>query len=708
MEAKGHLQASSWSETKSTRRSYLTSTRMPSRLGNLEWRRGKATVVALGTDPPSPDARPTCYRPPTILSKKRDVFRMADDDPFAVFGDDEEGENGPETSYEKPDVLMVARSLANQVNESMAFGKNNKASKDTSFEAVAPTYTSNVASRILKIPIEKETIQLPWPMPLYMSPNVAVSSRLDCFGGGRGLVAASPVTSGTLLMVEEALVLWPAPNVIIDLDLIAFLLQQPNASGILHPLEHFYPTKTLVDKMFHEEGVAKTGDKSSCSPNGDISDASNMSPNRKVENPSTKDTVDQQLRGMILKYENQYGEESEQITSLIQFALVSNIHNSDTTAFGRLDILRLLVALRYNSLETGIFLFAAMLNHADVPNCVKFRGPNNHNPSGTQSSLSEIRAIRPIAQGEPLTISYLPKLLSHSSRRWQLWDHHRFDIGVSFERNPWLYAMELIGNRLPPSQIQPLLMDDRGSINEEEGYPIQRRIEKTTSQLEEELQEIIKNGQPLSNVTSDSSSKSGGSPSYLVRLPADEIERAKALEIAALQLAETAQDQLQNQQHILLLSCRELHLQSCDLLLQQDQLQQNILPSVSQRSRFFGRLIVTALHLWQLQELIYGQDYFSLAETLLELTQAVDHLLSINSSYLSSTLATEIPEGILEWLERRHPRGIPSFSRAKNNISVWTSLEHYARQEHKRIKSLYPIDVDRFIPECKETAPNGR
>jgi hypothetical protein len=36
------------------------------------------------------------------------------------------------------------------------------------------------------------------------------------------------------------------------------------------------------------------------------------------------------------------------------------------------DVLRCILALRYNGLQSGIFCYAAMLNHSDKPNSVKF------------------------------------------------------------------------------------------------------------------------------------------------------------------------------------------------------------------------------------------------------------------------------------------------------------------------------------------------
>ncbi|KAL7558103.1 hypothetical protein ACA910_020052 [Epithemia clementina (nom. ined.)] len=727
-----------------------------------------------------------------------------DDDPFAVFGDDD-GDDDDEfdsTTHANSESCMqvVAKSLVDQVNnnnknknaaaagarkynwtdQSSSNHGNNKESvsplsssatnKREAFDAQQRRYDS-----VFKIPLSSlphgdddyhkfgGRLLSSWPRPWYLTPNATVvSSNLDCYGGGRGMVATSTISAGTLIMVEEALVSWPLPNMVIDLDLVAFLLSQqqqqnPNSHKpkfILHAIEHLYPTKIEVDKLYSRSNM----DSDATPNNGEDPKVSPRSTSQPHDTTHLGEVVQNQIKDMISLYDVQIGPDSHAMDNLLQFAKQQQqpqqggqehqqqqqsqaFGNSDGTPLTRLDILRILLALRYNSLETGIFLFSAMLNHDSVPNCVKFKA--SPQPSSTLSSsllfVSEIRAIRTIEAGEPLTISYLPKLLSHSSRRLQLWDHHRFDIGVSFAGHPWLREMELIGNRLPPSNIrrgQTLWNQNNGDDHNDDDddhkdnkhVPIQRRIETAIRQLEEELEEILSHGQPIHNDRNmsataktphpqkarDSSPDSSAittfttshDPSVLWSLPPEELERAQALEIATQQLCTTAQEQLQNPTHVLLLACREFHLQSCDLILQQEQVRPTVLSKSSspQHKSFFGRLIVTALHLWQLQEMVYGRDYFALAQTLLELAQAVEQLLSKQASYLTTStgLVAEIPDAIPAWLHQQHPRGMPSSRLSANNISAWTTLEYYARTQHERIKALYPRDVEEFVSQQQQ------
>ena len=638
-----------------------------------------------------------------------------DEDPFSVFGDDEEEDGNHEeesTIHRDSDMLRMAQSLVRQANNSSS---SSRAANNNNTDAVMNTSHSRSTGTDLTKPhgslkscltpnnsalLEIETrddkkkfhsLVPGWPNPLYLNSNAVLTSDLDRYGGGRGYVASSSISAGTLIMVEEALILWPSPNMIVDLNLISYILQQPNAARIVHAMEHLYPTKFQVDNLNKEN-------QEQCDP---------LSNNMET-------SVHFQIMDMINMYKAQISEESTEMRDLIQFALEMNVGNSsNNTRLDRLDILRLLLALRYNSLETGIFLHAAMLNHADIPNCVKFRSSSSSSSSTTtarrrRSENSEVRAIRTIAAGEPLTISYLPRLLSHCTRREHLWNHHRFDIGIPSSEaedaaTALLREMEMIGNRFPPSTT------GGGGGTGVVDATVQRRIEKTTMELEDELREIISCGrqrwQSSSSAHHDSTRRmvERMDSSETVRLPPDELERAKVLEVASFQLCETCQEQLQNTKHILLLPCLELHLQACDLILQQDQQeqqrqqqQQTAGLSPTQRRMLLGRVIVTSSHLWQLQELLYGRDYYALAQTLFELAQATEQLLSQQAKYLTNTLCNQVSDDIVMWLRTQHPRGMSGSSLA-NNISAWTSLEHYARIQHERIKALYPQDADSYI-----------
>jgi len=569
---------------------------------------------------------------------------MSTEDPFGIFGDDDEDSDNNEVDEESVDVVRsMARSLVAQANDMSSKGQtpNNQAvaNKDHSLK--------EMSSQEIRVE-DGNKLSLPWPNPSYVNPSAILVSSLDEYGGGRGYIAQTLMRAGALIMIEEALVTWPTDNMDVDLKMILFLLQKPNAAEILATLQHLHPTLTIIDEVHS------------------MSDEENKGV---AETTAISSSLQAQVKDMMDEYDKALsvgeGAADDPIEHMLLFAKEINIQNADKTALSRQDILRILVALRYNSLETGIYLHVAMLNHADVPNCVKFKS----------SGLSEVRAIRDIQPGESLTISYLPQLLSHATRRYQLWHHHRFDIGATIPTTKvFLYEMELIGNRFPTSSI---ICKDGNNDNS-----IQYHIEATITELEEELREIILHG---------TQQKDGSS----VTLPTEELERAKALEMAVGELCHTAEQQLQNDRYILLLPCRQLHLHACDLVLQQ---QQSIGLSTMQHMALFGRLIATCLHLWQLQENVYGPDHFNLAQTFMELYQAVEQVLSTNANFLTSTtLHDTIPSGIVQWLDTKHTPRLSTMS--LSTISAWASLEHFSRTQHQRIKALYPRDAGQYLQQ---------
>ena len=67
------------------------------------------------------------------------------------------------------------------------------------------------------------------------------------------------------------------------------------------------------------------------------------------------------------------------------------------------DLIRILLALRYNGFESGLYLHLAMLNHDTYcPNSVKFADISN-------KQYSEVRTNQWVQPGQALTISYHSK-----------------------------------------------------------------------------------------------------------------------------------------------------------------------------------------------------------------------------------------------------------------------------------------------------------
>jgi hypothetical protein len=378
-----------------------------------------------------------------------------------------------------------------------------------------------------------------------------------------------------------------------DLSLLENLLSGVDCEPFIHHMEYFHPTKQTVD--------------------GSVGD------------------VQQVVRMMEMLQSQCMG--TSRLDHLIKFCQERGIRNSDGSPVQEKDLLRLCLTLRYNALESGIFLYAAMLNHADQPNCVKFR------PTHDQT-YSEVRTTRPVAPGEPLTISYVPGILSHATRRRHLWEQHRFDIGA--ELAPGLRRMELVGGQLPSS-----------SLNRWNPDSTTHRIEKAVEELRDMHREVA-----------DAATTSHCADSEFV-------EQIEAMEQASLELCSEAERQLENDTHLLLLPCRQLHLDGCDLV----QRHASLLAG-RQRVKLLGRLVASARKLVTLQRLFHGPDHFDLARTNLDLAQAIEELLSKSTRELLSLQL----EGI-------------------NTVSSWSALENTSRKEYNRIKVLYPHDVEEFIGE---------
>jgi hypothetical protein len=198
------------------------------------------------------------------------------------------------------------------------------------------------------------------------------------FGGGRGYVASRRLEPGTLVLVEEPIMEWPPEQLGEKLDIISIqrLLQHPNASKIVQDMEDFHPTKDQVDT--HSEDEAN----------------------------------EEQISKMMKMLQSQCTE--TQLSELVELAKEKEIRSRNSSFLTITDIVRLLLALRYNGLETGVYIHVAMLNHSCHPNCTKLL------PSGEQS-YSEVRTTRVVHAGESLTISYVCHIMSHSSRRKYLW-----------------------------------------------------------------------------------------------------------------------------------------------------------------------------------------------------------------------------------------------------------------------------------------------
>jgi hypothetical protein len=286
-------------------------------------------------------------------------------DPFDVFGSDSEDED---SHVENNEAAEIAKSLVEQANT-----KSNIPPTSSTSSRREASDTDNVDLSYL------EEEDLPWPSPLYEG-EIGVF-KVSLFGGGRGYCALKRLAPGTTILVEKSVMEWTEEQLgeKLDISAVRCLLNHPNAQNIVRWVEYFHPLKSVVD-----DGLDSAEDS------------------------------DQQIWKMMDELKSQYTE--SEVSELEELAEVRGIVCEDSSPISVTDIFRLLLGIRYNGLESGVYLHAAMLNHSCHPNCAKLL------PQGNQS-YSEVVTTREIRAGESLTISYCPNMMSHASRRKYIYNH---------------------------------------------------------------------------------------------------------------------------------------------------------------------------------------------------------------------------------------------------------------------------------------------
>lgn len=200
--------------------------------------------------------------------------------------------------------------------------------------------------------------------------------------------------------------------------------------------------------------------------------------------------------------------------------------------------------------------------------------------------------------------------------------------------------MELVKGKFPPSSIDHV---------DEESPTF--RIEKSAQDLEKlqlELAGTIKENR--NNV------------------PDSVWETIKALEQSCLELYTESKQQLENENHLLLIPCLSVHLEACDLVQRAPGL------TVAVQLGILSRQVLSAHRLITLQSSYLGLDHFDLGRTHLDLANAVGELLSRSPKHLTG----------LENLPQK-------------SFDEWSKTEHASRREYKRIKALYANNAESIL-----------
>ena len=410
-------------------------------------------------------------------------------DPFDVFGSDSDGDD--EDQGENTQTMEIASSLIQKANGL----SDQQDPKDTQ---VVSRNSASIVRDIVDIS-NLDEVELPWPSPLFIDKSAVAVYSIPKFGGGRAFCARQKLDPGTTILMEETVMEWHEDQVgrKLDISTIRSLLESPNASKLIQWLELFHPLKSVIDK-----------------------------------GPTEENNSDEQLWPMLEEIKKECNE--AEVMELVQLGQSRGIVCRDESALSETDILRLLLCIRYNGLESGIYLYAAMLNHSCFPNCAKLR------PEGDKP-FSEVVTTREVKPGEILTISYCPSIMSHASRRHHLYNQHRFDISANVEEP--FRAMELVHGELPSSSEDHVNPDCPTHL-----------VEKSLDEFEAMLPELV------GMISVDQSRK----------------EVLKALELSILELCKQMEEQL-GSNHLLLVRGLKLHLDACDAVRRTNELPKNVL-----------------------------------------------------------------------------------------------------------------------------------
>ena len=428
-------------------------------------------------------------------------------------------------------------------------------------------------------------------------------------GGGRGYIATRDLPPGTLLLVEKPIFHWPEEQIGRELGLVS----------ILHIARHPDVRQITHDmERLHPtlEAVASYlgTTTSTIDDDADVEQIGNM-----IKAMATKHEADDALIEEILDVYRQ-----------------KNILRSDGRELTKEDVFRMILALRYNGFGTGVYLHFAIFNHAENPNCIKFAPEDQARP------MSEIRTTKAVKRGEPLSLSYLdPREVSHATRRQHLYDQHRFDIGERID-DLSLLPFEFVAGELPKSS-KDQRADDTTS-----------RIEKVISEFEEQLGEIR------------TAFSVGG-------YTAEQVERAKAMEVATVELISAAKQQLGNASHLLMIRCYRLHLDAAESVLSAAAIG-HVNLSTTQRNELLCRFVENARNLLVLQLRYLGDSHVDLGRTYQDLAQGINALLSHAPKNL---LALNL-EGM-------------------SNFAACSKEEARCEREYNRIRNLYPRNTLELI-----------
>jgi hypothetical protein len=573
-------------------------------------------------------------------------------DPFACFGEDDDDDDDEDDGDDQASRVRAREILDHYNTDSVIIQPINTIAAAANAKTIGTTFHSSYEDQT------ERTATLPWPdvPPLYLGP-MELTDNLEEEGGGRGYIALEDLSPGTLVLVEEPLVVGWSDRQLgrrLGLESIRYILEHKDAHHIVKCIEKLHPQRERVNDML------LCGD-----------DATYLPTKTKKSRECSKSSLDVvQILNMIFELK----QDKQNVTmaqSLVKYASELSILNSDKSIITENDIYRMLLTLQYNGFDSGLYLHFCIFNHSEDPNCIKFRPANN------KSRYSEARTTRFVRKGEALTIHYIenPREVCHVTRRRILWEQHRFDIGNENEygkfldvntiktghlfndndRGRYIFESELIHGKFPPSTREKKKDLEDDATNDTDDVPTTSNIERSLDELEYILVELGGNfeGQSLS---------------------ASSFDQLAALELTIVELILASKSTLGNDYHILLSRCYRLHLDVVELLTNHCSTKL----TNKQLTELIARSLPSIVSLLHSRRLRLGNDHPDVARTYHDLAMGIRALLTSSSRLLLSLKL----DGML-------------------TIDDCSRMEHLCRSERDRIDRLYPRDVDDILESVR-------
>jgi hypothetical protein len=183
-----------------------------------------------------------------------------------------------------------------------------------------------------------------------------LSYNLEEEGGGRGYVASRDLQPGTLVLVEEPMVDGWSERQIgrrLGMESIRYILEREDANVIVRCMEELHPTRTRVNNVLRR--------RRRCTGRDDNVAATTTT----TTTATCDDNLDEVQIASMMSVMERDANHVNAATLLVSFAIERSVTNSDGSPMDMDDLGRMLLAMRYNGFDSGLYLHFSMFNHAE-------------------------------------------------------------------------------------------------------------------------------------------------------------------------------------------------------------------------------------------------------------------------------------------------------------------------------------------------------